>query len=86
MSDDDTTEHPEPKTVGSFATEGEAEVAEAKLSGFGIESGVVDTVEGGTVPIEGEEGLALQVRAQDAEDAAEILAEPSPAEGEPPHQ
>ena len=75
MSGDDTAEHAEPATVGSFATRGEAEVAEAKLSGYGIESAVVDVLEGGSIPVEGEDGLALQVRAVDASDAAAILSE-----------
>jgi hypothetical protein len=78
MSDDDTAEHAEPATVGSFATQGEAEVAQAKLSGYGIESAVVDVLEGGAIPGEGENGLALQVRARDASDAAAILTEPTP--------
>ena len=78
MSVDDTSEHAEPVTVGSFATQGEAEVAQAKLAGYGIESVVVDPGDGGALPIEGEEGLALQVRAQDARDAATILAEQPP--------
>ena len=47
MSGDDTAEHAEPATVGSFATHGEAEVAQAKLSGYGIASVVVDVIEGG---------------------------------------
>jgi hypothetical protein len=85
MSGDDTAEHAEPATVGSFATQGEAEVAQAKLSGYGIESAVVDVLEGGAIPVEGEDGLALQVRAGDAEDAAAILAEPAPAlDDQPP--
>jgi hypothetical protein len=85
MSGDDTAEHAEPATVGSFATLGEAEVAQAKLSGYGIESAVVDVLEGGAIPVEGEDGLALQVRAADASDAAAILAEPAPGlEVEPP--
>jgi hypothetical protein len=75
MSADDTAEHAEPATVGSFATQGEAEVAQAKLSGYGIESALVDVIEGGAIPVEGEAGLALQVRAQDARDAAAILGE-----------
>ena len=78
MSGDDTAEHAEPATVGSFATQGEAEVAQAKLSGYGIASVVVDAIEGGAIPVEGEDGLALQVRAGDAIDAAAILAEPGP--------
>ena len=36
-----------------------AEVAQAKLSGYGIASVVVDVVEGGAIPVEGEDGLAL---------------------------
>jgi hypothetical protein len=85
MSVDDTSEHAEPVTVGSFATQGEAEVAQAKLAGYGIESVVVDPVEGGAIEIEGEEGLALQVRAKDARDAATILAESAPdLDVEPP--
>ena len=75
MPAEDTSEHAEPVTVGSFATVGEAEVAQAKLAGYGIESFVVDPVEGGAITIEGEDGLALQVRAQDARDATTILAE-----------
>ena len=53
----------------------EAEVAQAKLAGYGIESVVVDPIEGGAIPIEVEGGLALQVPAQDARDAATILPE-----------
>jgi hypothetical protein len=78
MSGDDTAEHAEPATVGSFATQGEAEVAQAKLSGYGIASAVVDVLEGGVIPVEGEDGLALQVRARDARDAAAILADSAP--------
>ena len=87
MSGDDTAEHAEPATVGSFATQGEAEVAQAKLSGYGIESAVVDVLEGGAIPVEGEDGLALQVRAGDATDAAAILAESVPElDVEPPER
>jgi hypothetical protein len=78
MSADDNAEHAEPVTVGSFATQGEAEVAQAKLSGYGIDSVVVDVLEGGALPVAGEGGLALQVRASDASDAAAILAVSTP--------
>jgi hypothetical protein len=85
MSDDDTTEHAEPATVGSFATQGEAEVAQAKLRGYGIESVVVDVLDGGALPVEDEDALALQVRARDARDAAAILADSTPRlHAEPP--
>jgi hypothetical protein len=72
-------DHAEPVAVGAFATPGEAEVAQALLEGYGIESMVVDAIEGGAIPIEGEDGVALLVRAADAADAAAILTAP-PAE------
>lgn len=65
--------HPEPVAVASYATEGEAQVAQAKLSAFQIESAIVDQIEGGAVPIEGEPGVTLAVQAQDAPDARRIL-------------
>jgi hypothetical protein len=82
MSDDDV-DHAEPVVVGAFSTPGEAEVAQAKLAGYGIESVVVDPVEGGVIPVEGEAGVSLQVRAQDADDAAAILADTAPAPDDP---
>ena len=66
-------EHSEPVAVASFATEGEAEVAQAKLRAFGIDSAVDDQIEGGTIRIEGEPGVIVQVRGSDAEDARRIL-------------
>jgi hypothetical protein len=72
MSDGD---HAEPVAVASFGTEGEAEVAQAKLRAYGIESAVDDPVEGGTLPIEGEPGVIVTVRAADADDARRILTE-----------
>ena len=39
MSSVDPDEHAEPVAVASYATEGEAEVARAKLSAYGIEVG-----------------------------------------------
>ena len=75
MSTDDADEHPEPTAVASYATEGEAEVAQAKLRAYGIEAALDDQIEGGTVPLEGEAGVVVAVRAQDATDATAILAE-----------
>ena len=75
MSTDDADEHPEPTAVPSYATEGEAEVAQAKLRAYGIEAALDDQIEGGTVPLEGEAGVVVAVRAQDATDATAILAE-----------
>ena len=59
--------------MAAFATAGEAEVAAAKLRGSGIDAVLDDQVEGGTVPIEGEDGVYVQVRAEDAADARAVL-------------
>jgi hypothetical protein len=71
-SEDD---HSEPVAVASFATEGEAEVAQAKLRAYGIEAMLDDLVEGGTIAVEGEPGVTVAVRAADADDARRILAD-----------
>ena len=71
-------EHSEPVAVASFATEGEAEVAQAKLrafGAFGIDAALDDQIEGGTVVVDGEPGVIVQVPSSDAEDARLILAE-----------
>ena len=65
-------EHAEPEVVAAFATAGEAEVAAAKLRGSGIEAVLDDQVEGGSVPVEGED-VFVQVRAEDAPDARAVL-------------
>jgi hypothetical protein len=65
----------EPEGVASFATKGEAEVAQAKLRAFGVDAALDDQIEGGAVPVEGEDGVLLEVRAEDAADAIEILRE-----------
>jgi hypothetical protein len=83
MSTDDAEEHPEPIAVASYATEGEAEVAKAILSAYGIEAALDDQIEGGTVVVDGEPGVILDVRAADAEDARRILAEGAGL-GDPP--
>ena len=75
MSTDDVDEHRAPIAVASYATTGEAEVAQAKLRAYGIDAVLDDQIEGGTVPLEGEGGITVAVRAQDAADAAAILAE-----------
>ena len=68
-------EHAEPVVVGGYSDTGEAEVAQAKLRAFGIESVIVDRVEGGTIMVVDEGGVGLEVRAADAEDARAILAD-----------
>ncbi|MGI9052700.1 MAG: hypothetical protein ACR2HQ_08645 [Ilumatobacteraceae bacterium] len=74
MSTSDAGDHAEPVAVASFATEGEAEVAQAKLRAYGIEGALDDQIEGGAVPIDGEPGVVVEVRAVDAPDALDILA------------
>jgi hypothetical protein len=82
MTTDETNDPSAPTPVASYATEGEADVAVAKLRAFGIEAAVDDHVEGGTVPVEGEDGVVVEVRAEDAADAARILDEDSaPTDG-----
>ncbi|MEP6658321.1 MAG: DUF2007 domain-containing protein [Acidimicrobiales bacterium] len=73
MSEGD--EHAEPVAVASFETTGEAEVAQAKLRAFGIEAAIDDQIEGGTLPVEGESGVIVTVRATDADDARRVLTE-----------
>lgn len=84
MSEDDGDQRSEPQAVASYATEGEAEVAQAKLRAFGVDSALDDQVEGGTVPVDGEPGVIVEVRAEDAADATEILApDPQPGPSRP---
>ncbi len=75
MTDDDVNEHSEPTAVASYATEGEAEVAQAKLRAYGVEAFLDDQIEGGTIPVEGEARIVVAVRGEDAADAREILEE-----------
>ena len=65
--------HPEPVIVSAFGSVGEAEVAQAKLRAFGIESAIIDNDGGGVIPVDGDSGIELEVRAVDAEAASEIL-------------
>jgi hypothetical protein len=71
---DSETDHPAPVAVASFGTTGEAEVAQAKLLSFGIESELSDQVEGGTVPVDGEPGVRVMVRGIDETEARRVLA------------
>jgi hypothetical protein len=65
--------HAEPVIVAAFGSVGEAEVSQAKLRAFGIESAIVDNDGGGVIPVDGDGGIELDVRAVDAEAATEIL-------------
>ena len=73
MTDVDPDDHSEPIAVASFATAGEAEVAKAKLGAYGIEAALDDQIEGGTVVVDGEPGVIVEVKAADAEDARRLL-------------
>jgi hypothetical protein len=72
-------EHPEPVIIGTFASVGEAEIVQARLRAYGIDSALVDNDGGGTIPVDSDEGIDLEVRAADAQAAAEILADTAPA-------
>ena len=76
MTDDATTldEHGEPVVVAVHGDRGEAEVTVAHLRASGIEAQIVDEIEGGTVPVDGEPGVAVMVPAVDAEIARQTLA------------
>jgi hypothetical protein len=84
MSDAEHDSHAEPVSVASFATTGEAEVAQAALRAFGIESALDDQIEGGTVAVEGEPAVNVVVRAADAADARRILSETPSEPGQGP--
>jgi hypothetical protein len=78
MTDDMTTEespdaHGQPVAVAVHPERGEAEVTVAHLGANGIEAFIVDQVEGGAVPIEGEWGVAVVVKAVDAQLARQVL-------------
>lgn len=74
MTNDSPDQHPEPVVVATYPDRGEAEVTRAHLAANGIEAFVVDEVEGGMLPVEGEAGVSVVVKAQDAEAARRILA------------
>ena len=74
-------DHPEPVTVSVSTSVGEAEVTQAKLRSFGIDSAIVDNDGGGVIPVEGDLGVELQVAAADAETARAILADTPDATG-----
>ena len=56
-------EHPEPVIVGTFASVGEAEIAQARLRASGIDSALVDNDGAGTIPVDSDDGIDLEVRA-----------------------
>jgi hypothetical protein len=74
ITEESPDEHAEPVVVAVHPDRGEAEVTVAHLAANGIDGFIVDQVEGGTVPIEGEWGVAVAVKAVDATLAREVLA------------
>ena len=83
ITEESPDEHTEPVAVAVHPDTGEAEVTVAHLAANGIEAFIVDQVEGGLVPIEGEWGVAVVVKAVDADLAREILASSTALESEP---
>lgn len=75
MTADDSPDQPhrEPVVVASYRDRGEAEVSLAHLRGEGIEAFILDEVEGGTLPVEGEGGVRILVQPDDAEVATALL-------------
>jgi hypothetical protein len=70
---EESTEHPEPVVVATYPDRGEAEVTVAHLAANDIEAFIVDEVEGGMLPVEGEPGVAVLVQAGDAPAARSVL-------------
>lgn len=79
----DHDEHADPVAVATVATEGEAEVVQAKLRAYGIAAALRDQVEGGVVLVEGEPGVVVEVPAADAHVARQVLSDGDAALGEP---
>ena len=74
MTDDSIDPHAEPVAVASYPDRGEAEVTKAHLAAMGIEAFIIDELEGGMLPVEGESDVTVFVHAQDAAAAREVLA------------
>jgi hypothetical protein len=82
ITDESPDPHAEPVAVAVHSDTGEAEVTVAHLAANGIEAFIVDQIEGGLVPIEGEWGVAVVVKAADADLAREVLAGSTELESE----
>ncbi|HZB42042.1 MAG TPA: DUF2007 domain-containing protein [Ilumatobacter sp.] len=82
MSDESPDNHAEPVAVAVHPDRGEAEVTVAHLAANGIEAFIVDQVEGGTIPMDGEWGVAVVVKAVDGDLAREVLDADARSEGE----
>lgn len=73
MTDDSSDKHLEPVVVATYPDRGEAEVTKAHLAANDIVAFIIDEIEGGMLPVEGEIGVAVVVQAGDAELARQIL-------------
>ena len=82
MTEESPDNHAEPVAVAVHPDRGEAEVTVAHLAANGIEAFIVDQVEGGTIPMEGEWGVAVVVKAVDADLARQVLAADVEIEGD----
>jgi hypothetical protein len=78
MTTESSDEHAEPVVVATYPDRGEAEVTTAHLAANGIQAFIVDEVEGGMLPVEGEAGVTVLVPAHDAEAARQVLASNNP--------
>lgn len=70
-------DHGPPIVVARHPDRGAAEVTRARLAAAGFDAQVVDEVEGGTVPVDGEPGVAVAVPA-DQGAAARALVDDTP--------
>jgi Putative prokaryotic signal transducing protein len=75
MTDDASDQHPEPVVVATHPDRGAAEVTKAHLAANGIEAFIIDEVEGGMLPVDGEAGVTVLVPAHDADRARQVLAD-----------
>lgn len=66
-------DHRPPVVVANHPDRGEAEVTRARLTGAGLHAEILDDVEGGTVPVDGEPGVAVAVPADQADAARALL-------------
>jgi hypothetical protein len=72
--------HAEPEIVATHAHRGEAEVTKAHLAANGVDAEIIDGVEGGTVPVDGQDGVYVMVAADQAEVARAFLADDNQAD------
>jgi hypothetical protein len=68
-------DHRPPVVVARHPERGEAEVTRARLAGAGLDAHLIDDVEGGAVPVDGEPGVAVAVPADQAAAARALLAD-----------